>query len=126
VASSTDARTLRRLRAAHPSLRFGLSTGHWAGTAPPALGRAAGAALRLLLPLLMPPAMRLAGATEAMLHHRVATQRLVARVHAGGRRVYLWTVNEPVDVRRAAALGVDGIISDRPDLVRRVLDEAAR
>jgi glycerophosphoryl diester phosphodiesterase len=125
VVSSTDARTLRRLRAAHPALRLGLSTGHWAGSTPATLGRAAGAALRLLLPLLLPPAMRLAGATEAMLHHRVATERLVARVHAGGRRVYVWTVNEPVDVRRAAGLGVDGLISDRPDVVRRVLAEAA-
>jgi len=124
VVSSTDARTLRRLRAAHPSIRLGLSTGHWASTTPAVLGRAAGAALRLLLPVLLPTVLRLTGATEAMLHHRVATRRLVARIRGGGRRVYVWTVNEPSEVRRVAALGVSGITSDRPDMVRRVLAEA--
>ncbi|MDP9364250.1 MAG: glycerophosphodiester phosphodiesterase [Chloroflexota bacterium] len=124
LVSTTDPRTVRRLRAAHPSLRVGLSTGHWAGSAPLALGRAAGAALRLLLPVLLPPVLRLTGATEAMLHHRVATRRLVARVHGGGRQVYVWTVNDPVEVRRVATLGVSGITSDRPDMVRRVLAEA--
>ncbi len=34
-----------------------------------------------------------------------------------------WTVNEPADMQRLVALGVDGMISDRPDLLRSVLLE---
>jgi glycerophosphoryl diester phosphodiesterase len=32
----------------------------------------------------------------------------------------VWTVNEPADMARLIAIGVDGIISDRPDLLREV------
>ena len=36
-----------------------------------------------------------------------------------GLRIIPWTVNEPADIRRMLALGVDGIISDYPDRVAR-------
>ena len=35
-----------------------------------------------------------------------------------GLSVLAWTVNEPAHIARAMDLGVDGIVSDRPDLVR--------
>jgi glycerophosphoryl diester phosphodiesterase len=40
-----------------------------------------------------------------------------------GLRVVVWTVNDPAQISRLLDLGVDGIISDRPDLVR---EEMAR
>jgi len=39
---------------------------------------------------------------------------LVARVHALGMDINVWTVNEPGTMRRMAELGVDGIITDYP------------
>ena len=36
-------------------------------------------------------------------------------------RVNVWTVNEPEDIQRMRDLGVDAIMSDRPDLVQDVL-----
>ncbi len=45
------------------------------------------------------------------------TRRAVRRMHARGIPVVPWTVNEPEDIRRMIAWGVDGIISDYPDRV---------
>jgi glycerophosphoryl diester phosphodiesterase len=42
----------------------------------------------------------------------------LAEAKALGLAVVVWTVNEPADIARMLGLGVDGIISDRPDLVR--------
>ncbi len=47
----------------------------------------------------------------------------VDKIHRAGQRVHVWTVNEPEDVRRLAALGVDAIITNKPDMVRQVLRE---
>jgi glycerophosphoryl diester phosphodiesterase len=38
--------------------------------------------------------------------------------------VVVWTVNKPADIARMIAIGVDGIISDRPDLLRQAAGEA--
>ncbi|MBC7290298.1 MAG: glycerophosphodiester phosphodiesterase [Actinotalea sp.] len=40
---------------------------------------------------------------------------LVDRLHAAGLQVVVWTLNEPDQWAAAVALGVDGIITDRPD-----------
>ena len=48
---------------------------------------------------------------------------LVAEAHALGLAVVPWTVNEPAQMQRLLAMGVDGMISDRPDLLRTVLRE---
>lgn len=47
----------------------------------------------------------------------------VAEAHRLGLRVVPWTVNRPEDLAAVLALGVDGLISDRPDLARRVMQE---
>ena len=46
----------------------------------------------------------------------------VEEAHALGLTVIPWTVNEPAEMRRLLLLGVDGMISDRPDLLRKVVD----
>ncbi len=47
----------------------------------------------------------------------------IAEAHELGLPVIVWTVNEPADMARLIDMGVDGIISDRPDLLRQ---EAAK
>ncbi|WP_280154759.1 glycerophosphodiester phosphodiesterase [Piscinibacter sp. XHJ-5] len=42
----------------------------------------------------------------------------VGEAHTLGLQVLAWTVNEPRQIARMLDLGVDGIVSDRPDLVR--------
>lgn len=43
----------------------------------------------------------------------------VEEAHALGLQVLAWTVNSPADIARALDLGVDGVVSDRPDAVRQ-------
>ena len=47
------------------------------------------------------------------------TPELVSESHAIGLKVVVWTVNQPEDMARMIEMGVDGIISDRPDLLRQ-------
>lgn len=51
------------------------------------------------------------------------TAALVSEARGLGLRVVVWTVNKPEDMARMIELGVDGIISDRPDLLRQVAGE---
>ena len=50
-------------------------------------------------------------------------RKLVDAVHEAGSHIHLWTVNDPDDMRRFLDLGVDGIVTDRPDLLNDVLEE---
>jgi len=45
----------------------------------------------------------------------------VADAHARGLQVIPWTVNRSEDIEHMVALGVDGLISDRPDIARALL-----
>jgi len=47
--------------------------------------------------------------------------KYVAAIHAAGAQIHCWTVNEPDAMRRLLDLGVDGIVTDRPDLLNEVL-----
>ena len=46
-------------------------------------------------------------------------------VRRRGRWVNVWTIDDPDEMRNLVALGVGGVMTDRPDLLRQVLDEAA-
>jgi glycerophosphoryl diester phosphodiesterase len=48
----------------------------------------------------------------------------VPALHALGIRVVPWTTNDPAKMRQIIALHVDGLISDRPDILLQVLTEA--
>ena len=54
-----------------------------------------------------------------------AHPRYVARAHAAGHPVHVWTVDDPADVALCVELGVDAIITNRPDEVLRQLGRAA-
>lgn len=53
----------------------------------------------------------------------VVTRRFVAAAHRAGKQVHVWTVNEAEEMHRLLAGGVDGIVTDRPDLLNDVLAE---
>lgn len=56
---------------------------------------------------------------------RIVTRRFVRQCHRDGIGVHVWTVNRPDRVRALLDIGVDGLISDVPARVRRVLEERA-
>ena len=57
---------------------------------------------------------------------RLVTPRLLRGARRLGLPVLVWTVNEPHAMRRLLALGVDGIITDRPDLLSAIIAERAQ
>lgn len=53
----------------------------------------------------------------------VVTPRLIKTAHALDKRVHVWTINEETEMHRLLDLGVDGLISDRIDVLANVLRE---
>ncbi|MFH8249769.1 glycerophosphodiester phosphodiesterase family protein [Microbacterium sp. B2969] len=47
---------------------------------------------------------------------RVVTPRLIDYAHTADVEVHVWTVNDPADMTRLVAMGVDGIVTDRADV----------
>jgi glycerophosphoryl diester phosphodiesterase len=51
----------------------------------------------------------------------VVTRRFVRRAHALNQQVHVWTINDAAEITRLLDLGVDGIITDRTDVLKNVL-----
>ncbi len=100
--SSFNPLALRRIQALLPEVPVGLLT----------TDSGAGRLLNGLLGRLLVP--------YAALHpeRSAVTAKLVQRVHRRGGRVHVYTVNQVGEARRLFALGVDGIFSDNPLLLR--------
>ena len=56
----------------------------------------------------------------------LVTAQLVERVHAQGKHVHVWTIDDAEEMHRLFDLGVDGIVSDRIDTLAAVLAERGR
>lgn len=54
----------------------------------------------------------------------MASAELIAAAHGSCLGVVVWTVNDPARMSELAGLAVDGIVTDRPDLLREVLAQA--
>lgn len=54
-------------------------------------------------------------------HYDLAEPDLVRKIKGAGKKVFVWTVNDPADMQRFAEYGVDGIISDDTSLLCRTL-----
>lgn len=67
------------------------------------------------------------GAVCAQVPHRqgritVVTRRFVDRAHALGIQVHVWTIDDAAEMTHLLELGVDGLVSDRIDVLKNVLN----
>jgi glycerophosphoryl diester phosphodiesterase len=53
----------------------------------------------------------------------VVDRKLIAAARQRGIEVHVWTVDEPGQMHELLDLGVDGLMTDRPDVLRKVLRE---
>ncbi len=111
---SFDWRCLHFLRRARPDVRLGWLTRAslgpatrlwWDGCEPADYGGS------------VPRAVAAQGGTTWLPEWCDLTRDQVEEAHDLGMRVVAWTVNQVADAGRLASWGVDGLISDRPDLV---------
>jgi glycerophosphoryl diester phosphodiesterase len=57
---------------------------------------------------------------------RMASRSFVRRAHNAGQDVYIWTVNDPAWMFVGLSRGVDGLITDKPDVARAVIERRAQ
>jgi glycerophosphoryl diester phosphodiesterase len=114
-------RTLRDIQRLEPGVRTGvtfprdvLRVHGRRGSRP--LERTALRGLRELTPSLVRPLLRGTGASALVLHHAVVGPALVRRAHAAGAAVVAWTVDDPADLARVDAAGVDAVVSNDPSI----------
>lgn len=53
-------------------------------------------------------------------------RKLVAGAHRLGMEVYYWTIDDPAEMKELIELGADGLFTNRPDLLKTLLNEIAR
>lgn len=70
----------------------------------------------------IPTAQKLLGPVTLSLVDR----RLIEAAHRRGLAVIVWTIDDEADMRRLLAAGVDGIITDRPTVLKNVLVDLGR
>jgi len=66
------------------------------------------------------------GIDDVSPYYEEITKEQVAEAHALRMKVVPWTVNDPEDMKALCEMGVDGIITDRPWILRQVLEELGR
>ena len=76
---------------------------------------------RLRLSGLSKPSYQALQGPETYKGLRIVTPELVRAAHERGLRVDVWTIDHEPDMRRLLGLGVDGIMTDWPDVLARVL-----
>jgi glycerophosphoryl diester phosphodiesterase len=126
IVSSTRTAALRRLAGADPGLTRAISYPHdrygadrlpW----PRGAVRSGAACLRPVMRLRLPPLLRAARAQVLSVRHELVGRALVDAAHARGAALVAWTANDPPEIERLAAAGVDAIVTDDPGMALRVL-----
>jgi len=65
------------------------------------------------------PLKRYAFVDEVIVKHDYATKAIIEKVHDFGKELHVWTVNNETTIQKLIERGVDGIISDYPNLLMK-------
>jgi glycerophosphoryl diester phosphodiesterase len=71
----------------------------------------------------VPKAVKAAGGKIWAPHARDLTRDSLAEAHELGLTVFVWTVDKPEEMQRLIDLSVDGIITNRPDILKKLLTD---
>lgn len=78
------------------------------------------------VPALTAPALHGLDCLQVPVQHQrvpIVTARSVAAAHRRGVQVHVWTINDGAEMHRLLDLGVDGLITDRADILKTVLQQ---
>jgi len=73
--------------------------------------------------LLMLKTGRLSDVEGVFMHHSLVSSPMVGLVHRRGLKAVVWTANASISIKHAKRSGADGIISDRVQLLKQILEE---
>jgi len=74
----------------------------------------------------VPRAIHAAGGQYWSLNYRQLDRKNLEEAHSLGLKVIVWTPNVKEEMRRLIDMGVDGITTDRPDLLKELLSRASQ
>ncbi len=60
------------------------------------------------------------------MYYRFVNKRIIRKLHKQNKTVYAWTVNKKCVAKRLIRIGVDGIITNKPDMVREIIEKEMR
>jgi glycerophosphoryl diester phosphodiesterase len=66
---------------------------------------------------------RLKHIEAVQLHHSLVSKEMIDLVHSHGFKALVWTANSPLSIKNAINCGADGIISDRVELLKDILNK---
>ena len=69
----------------------------------------------------IPRAVKAAGGKYWAPFYSYLTYAMLEEAHQLGLKVYVWSVDSPGDMRRLKEMGVDGIITNRPDILKSIV-----
>lgn len=63
---------------------------------------------------------------QVPLHHygiKIITQKFIDRAHKDGKKVHVWTIDDPQKMHALLDMGADGIMTDKPQVLKQVFEE---
>ena len=94
-----------------------------AGKMPVSTGLTVGRGLRFRnMNMFMLKSGRLSGVEAIFMHHSLVSPPMLGLVHRRGFKAVIWTANSKIGIKHAIRSGADGVISDRVNLLKEVID----
>ena len=56
-------------------------------------------------------------------YSRFASRRIINKLHNQNKTIFVWTVNKKRKIKKMLRRGVDGIITNKPDLILKIIKQ---